>query len=139
MAAEDTTPWVRKSLGANGDAIFTSQIVGAASAKTIYAPVINFLSNSMNRARNVFIGISCLAVAGTNVDVAIYGAMESGGTKFLLLDGPVVDLTNLIGFKGADFDVNAYPAPYYYIGFTYDADNSANTIYYRVLVPHASW
>ena len=88
MAAEDVTAWVRTPLGTMGDAFHKSTMVGAASAKTVYTPVITFLRPSMEKERQVEINVRG-TVSGTNVDIGLYGAMESGGTKFLLLDAVV--------------------------------------------------
>lgn len=75
------------------------------------------------------------AISGTNLDIALYGAYESGGTKVLLKDAIIADLTvddtPVVGLV----DMNLYPCPYYYIGVTADGDESANTISYRIIVP----
>ena len=101
-----------------------------ASATTEYSSVIyndNFQSNLSNNNRYVSITLDATAVTGTNLDIALYGAMTSGGTKFLLKDAIVADIT-ATGINITVEDFNALPAPYYFIAWTSDADESANTI-----------
>ena len=139
MAAEDVTAWVKYPHGVMGDEFRTSTMVGAASAKTVYTPVIDFLRNSLGRERQVEINVRG-TVSGTNVDIALYGAMTDGGTKFQLLDAVVADLTKAgsVFVLGKAVDLNAYPAPYYYLGLTFDADEKANTFSIAILNPHVS-
>lgn len=68
------------------------------------------------------------AITGTNLDIALYGAMTAGGTKFLLLDALVADLTVDGQAVAGVIDVQAYPAPFYYVAWTADVNESANTI-----------
>ena len=75
------------------------------------------------------------AITGTNLDIALYGAWESAGTKVLLKDAIIADLTAddtpVVGLV----DMNLYPCPYYYIAHTADGDEHLNTISYRVILP----
>lgn len=98
------------------------------SATTEYSSEINFLKvNPEHASKKVIMLIAASAVSGTNLDIALYGAKSEGGTKYLLLDAIVADITDTTqGVK--ILDLNAYPAPYYYIGWTADADESDNTI-----------
>jgi len=98
------------------------------SATTEYSSEIDFLKlDPENNNRYISLLVTASGVAGTNVDIGLYGAHTSGGTKFLLLDAPVADLAAGALAKGGRIDLNAYPAPYYYIGWTTDADESGNT------------
>jgi hypothetical protein len=100
-----------------------------ASATVGYGSEIDFLKlDPENNNRYISVLCSASAVTGTNLDIALYGAHTSGGTKFLLVDAIVADITNSAKTAGGRVDLNAYPAPYYYIGWTADADESANTI-----------
>jgi len=69
------------------------------------------------------------AVTGTNLDIALYGSTDSAGTsKYLLKDIVVADLTVDAMAVAGKIDINAYPAPYYFIAWTADADEHLNTI-----------
>jgi hypothetical protein len=99
-----------------------------ASATTEYSTEIDFLEpNLANNNFYVAFSFNASAVSGTNLDIALYGASESGGTKVQLLDAVVADIT-ATGRATGVVDLNAYPAAYYYLGWTSDADESANTI-----------
>jgi hypothetical protein len=139
MAAGSGTAWVQSPVGpANGDAQYKSVVTGATDTTQTYLPVITFMTNSLNRHRHVFLNFYFPVVTGTNIDVAIYGSMTPTGTKFLLLDAPVADITTAGAAKGTEFDVNAYPAPYYWVSLIYDGNNGGNTGYVRIIVPHIS-
>lgn len=105
------------------------------SATTEYSTVIDFLHPDPSVTnKNVLLTVAASAVSGTNFDVALYGSDESGGTKYLLLDAVVADITTTApGVK--ILDLNAYPAPYYYIAWTADADEDANTITVKWMIP----
>jgi hypothetical protein len=69
------------------------------------------------------------AVSGTNLDIKLYGSDTAAGTtKYLLLDAVVADLTADDTAIAGVVDLNAYPAPYYFISWTADGDESANTM-----------
>lgn len=96
-----------------------------------YSSAIDFLKvNGKGNARYATLFAEASAVSGTNVDISLWGAYTSGGTKFLLTDAPgsIVDLTNAAKAQGASFNVEAYPAPYYFIGMLVDASEVANTV-----------
>ena len=98
------------------------------SATTEYSTVIDAIKCRCDGTNQyVSFTLKASAVSGTNLDIAMYGAMTSGGTKFLLKDALVADITDATKAVGT-IDVNAYPAPYYYIAWTADADEDANTI-----------
>ena len=106
-------------------------VTQAASATYAYSSVIDFWSvkaDGKNRYITIFAEAS--AVSGTNIDISLWGAYSSGGTKFLLLDAPgsIADLTNAAKTAAGRIDLEAYPAPYYYIGMLADVDESANTV-----------
>jgi len=104
------------------------------SATTEYSSEIDFLKYRQRGNNNQYASfvITLSAVSGTNVDFALYGAYESGGTKFLLKDALIADQT-AAGTVAGVIDIKAYPAPYYYIAWTSDADESANTVTVRVV------
>lgn len=99
-----------------------------ASATTEYSSVIDFLELDPSKAnRNVTVSVKASAVSGTNLDIGLYGSDSATGTFSLLLDAVVADVTDGTA-KVAVVDLNAYPAPFYKIGWTSDADESANTV-----------
>ena len=93
------------------------------SATTEYGSEIDFLTPD----HYVSFGFNASAVSGTNLDIALYGAYESGGTKYLLKDAVVSDIT-ATGLVFGGVDLQSYPAPYYYLAWTSDANEVANTI-----------
>jgi len=98
------------------------------SATTEYSSEIDFLEPQLkNNNYYVSFSFNASAVSGTNLDIALYGASTSGGTKSLLKDAVVADIT-ATGRATGVIDLNAYPANYYYLAWTSDADESANTI-----------
>lgn len=99
------------------------------SATTGYSSEISFLKPRCDgTVQTVIFAFLPSAITGTNLDIALYGANTTGGTKFLLKDAVVADLTVDATKVAGSIDINAYPAPYYYIAWTSDVDESANTI-----------
>ena len=117
---------------------YTSGAITLPSSATIgYTPVIEFLGIRKDTEKKyVTIVATASAVSGTNVDLSLYGSLTATGEKFLLLDlnSIVADITNSAKTKAGVLDINAYPAPYYYLAHTTDADESANTITYSVIL-----
>jgi len=108
-----------------------------ASATTEYTSLIDFMGPAGHLNNRWVVGwLNASAVTGTNLDIALYGSSgpETTSTKFLLLDALVADIT-ATGNNPFILDLNAYPAPYYWIAWTSDADESANTIEVELLVP----
>lgn len=109
--------------------------VALGNTTTTYTAEIDFLHPD-NRKANVYVSFYFAAstVSGTNIDVALYGAFSSGGTKVLLKDAVVADITSTAAAVGV-LDINQYPAPYYYLGFTTDADETLNTMDVKIVKP----
>ena len=104
-----------------------------ASATTEYTTVIkDFMPDGAFLNRYVTFFFNASAVTGTNLDIALYGADTEAGTKYLLLDAVVADIT-ATGATAAVIDLNAYPAPYYFLSWTSDVDESANTVDVKVI------
>jgi len=109
-----------------------------ASATTEYSTVIRELRPLINKNngtnnRYITVAFNASAVTGTNLDIALYGADDLAGTnKFLLKDAIVADIT-ATGWTAGQIDLNAYPANYYFIAWTSDINESANTIDVRVV------
>ena len=121
--------WKHSTIGSFGDRVSVDSALAApASAIAVYTPEIDFIPLSKHPTR--FISILCLGtgtVTSTHVEVALYGSATPGGTKFLLADNIVTALTNSVKVQGAVLDLNLYPAPYYYISFTSDGDDTTST------------
>ena len=120
----------------NGVNVYT-QTVSALPGDTTetYSEVIKgFTPNLKNESRNVTIVCTPSAVSGTNIDIALYGSKtEAGTSKFLLKDAVVADLTVDAKAVAGVVDLNDYPAPYYFISFICDTDESANSMVIDVI------
>ena len=114
---------------ANGKTVYQETYTLPSSATTEYSSEIDFLKCDPKMTnKNVTFILNASAVTGDNLDISLLGAWETGGSKFTLVaDTLVADIT-ATGNNVDILDLNAYPAPYYYIGWTSDADESANTI-----------
>jgi hypothetical protein len=129
--------WVRTTV--NRMAVATEAAAALpASATTEYSSVITFLPilRRANEHEYATISATVSTVTGTNVDIGLYGSVTAAGTvKFLLLDAPIADFTTGASAvtKCGTIDLKAYPAPYYFIGWTADANESANTIALTVM------
>jgi len=115
--------------GANRMFYATETYTLPSSATTEYSSVIKKLRPDFSKLNKyVVFAFNASAVSGTNLDIALYGSTDSAGTsKFLLKDAVVADIT-ATGIVAGIVDLNAYPAPYYFLAWTSDADESANTI-----------
>lgn len=100
------------------------------SATTGYSTYIDFLGGVLTAQSKGYVELICVAsaVSGTNLDIGVYGSFTTTGTKYLLLDAPVADVTNAAKTATGSVNLAAYPMPYYFIGWITDADESANTI-----------
>lgn len=104
-----------------------------ASAINGYSTEIDHVGpNLTNNNRWITASFNASAVSGSNLDIQLYGAMTTGGTKFLLKDTLVTDIA-ATGTVAALIDLNAYPAPFYYLSWLADANESANTIDVKVM------
>ena len=118
---------------ANDMLVLSESYTLPSSATTEYSSVIKKVKPNLDNAnRYVEIGFNASAVTGTNLDIALYGSdTEAGTSKYLLKDAIVADIT-ATGWSFGQVDLNAYPAPYYFLAWTSDADESANTIATKV-------
>lgn len=122
--------WTPQSAGRGNVGFITETYTLPSSATREYSSVIEeFYPNIPQRAnRYIMVGLNPSAVSGTNLDIALYGSTDRDGTtKVLLVDAIVADIT-ATGWVFGQVDLNAYPFPYYFIAWTPDADESANTI-----------
>lgn len=121
--------WDSKSAGKGEVAFLTETITLPASAVREYSSVIEqFGPNFRFANRYIMVGLNPSAVSGSNLDIALYGSTDRAGTtKVLLTDAIIADLT-ATGWVFGQVDLNAYPFPFYWIAWTADADESANTI-----------
>lgn len=105
------------------------ETVKLGNTTTVYSSEITFLKPD-TRILNKYVVIEGIAdaVSGSNVDASLLGTYGSGGTKAILKDAPFADLTNAAKVAAGAVDLNAYPAPYYYIGLLSDANETANKV-----------
>ena len=114
---------------ANGKTVYQETYTLPESATIGYSTEIDFFSfNSELANKNVTVVLNASAVSGTNLDISLHGTWEKGGSKVALVsDALVADIT-ATGNNVDILDLNSYPMPYYYVAWTADADESANTI-----------
>ena len=124
--------WTRSTI--NYLPVYSETYTLPASATTEYSSVISrFRPTADNTNRYVQFQFKASAVTGTNLDIALYGSDTSAGTvKYLLKDAVVADITDATTVAGL-LDINAYPAPYYFLAWTADVNESANTLTVKVI------
>jgi hypothetical protein len=124
----------KSTVGRNSDLAlqYEKGVTLPSSATTEYSEELEFFPNKSNNDRIITVGIQASAVSGTNLDIGLYADFEEGGDKVLLSDTLVADVTDGT-FAAGTVDLNEYPARAYYIGWTADADESANTIDWYVV------
>jgi len=134
------TAWSVVTTKNNGDVTWQSVVDIAASSATYYTNEISFMGPDLsNNNRWVAVHVSMAAVTSTHVEVALYGVTVTGGTKFALKTTLVANLTTgAVLNAGGVVDLNAYPAAYYYVGLTTDADDAANDATVSIFVPGAA-
>jgi len=121
--------WARKTR--NGLGGQQEVVTQASSATYAYSSVISFLKpKGDGKNRYVTLWAQASAVTGTNIDISLWGSLTAAGTKYLLTDAPgsIVDLATGALTSAGRFDLEAYPAPYYWIGMLADADEHLNTV-----------
>ena len=126
MAAGTSLAWAKQTTGNFGDLVLKTIITNSTTAAKSYTPVINAakFNNTAKRTIGIFVEGSTLS-GGGNLDFALEGSdTEAGTVKYILLDAVVADLTTGVAGYGT-VDLNAYPAPYYFISVLPDADESA--------------
>lgn len=118
--------WLKRTSNSQGFRTETKTLPSSATLE--YSSVMSFLKVIKGRLNQyVSFLVSASAVSGTNLDIALYGAMTESGTKFLLKDAIVADVTNGVA-QGGVIDLQAYPCPNYFVGWTADTDEDANTV-----------
>lgn len=124
--------WTRSTI--NHLPTYSESYTLPSSATTEYSTVISrFRPSADNTNRYVQFQFTASAVSGTNLDIALYGSDTSAGTvKYLLKDAVVANITDTTTAAGI-VDLNAYPAPYYFVAWTADANESANTLAVKVI------
>lgn len=124
--------WVKKTVN---QVLYTKELLITLPSSAIagYSSEIGFAHvGRYGGVRYMLPAAQASAVTGANIDFALYGAYASGGTKYLLLDAIIADITDATFTIGTAVDLWAYPMPYYYIAHTVDQDEDANTISYHL-------
>jgi hypothetical protein len=127
--------WTEKAVGRHQNITLLSETYTLPASATIgYSSVIEqFSPDFANNDRNIAVSLNASAVSGTNLDIALYGSDTlDGADKFPLKDALVADIT-ATGWVTGPIDLNEYPAAYYFIAWTADADESANTIEVKIM------
>ncbi len=126
---EDKVAWTPASRN-KGNMIYFTETYTLPSTGTGYSSEIDFIRLGIyGGLRYVRFAFNASTVSGANLDIALYGAYDSGGTKIKLLESLVPDITATgeVATSTA-IDMSAYPMPFYYAGWEVDADESANTM-----------
>ena len=126
----------------NGYKVYTETLTLPASATVGYSSEIDFLeADPDNATKKVIIVANASAVSGTNLDLEIVGHWTKGtaGASMISLgvDGYIADIT-ATGNNIDVLDVNTIPMPYHRLEHLADADESANTITYTIIVKQTS-
>lgn len=98
---------------------------------SVIDPEIHVGPDFSKNNRYVTFTFNASAVSGTNLDIALYACDSDGSNAVSLKDAVVADIT-ATGEVAGVVDLNAYPAQYYVLGWTADANESANTITVKV-------
>ena len=126
--------WTKTNLR-NKQAHDTETYTLPASAVAGYSSVIDWVNVDRSNDHNwVSLKFHPTAITGTNLDIALYGSDTlAGTTKYLLKDAIVADLTADDTVVCGNIDFNLYPSPYYFLAWTADVNESANTIAVSVI------
>lgn len=117
-----------KQSSPNGLGTISETYTLPSSAVREYSSIIDGFKPRFKHAnRYVMIGLNPSAVSGGDLDIALYGSLTRDGDKVELVDAIVADMGST-GWVFGQVDLNAYPFPYYWIAWTADTDESANTI-----------
>ena len=108
--------------------LFDLAVAGAAQG---FSPVIDEIkvrSKTKSNGQYVSFSFNASAVTGADLDIALYGCDNDAGTdKYLLLDAIVADITATGKVTGI-IDIQAYPAPFYFISVTGAHAETGNTL-----------
>jgi hypothetical protein len=112
--------------GENGLAVFTETITGPNSA-TVYSSLIDGLRPNF-QVNNRWITVAAVKSASAvgTITIQLYGSFTRTGTKVLLKTDVITSLTNAV--KTGLLDLNAFPAPYYYIAVLSNGNDSNGTV-----------
>lgn len=124
--------WTKRSN--KGVAFLDETYTLPSSAVREYSSVIvEMLPDPKRQNRYISVAMYPSAITGSDLDIALYGSVDRSGTdKFQLVDAVLTDLTVDATWVVGLIDLNAYPAPFYFLAWLPDVNESANTI--RVIV-----
>jgi hypothetical protein len=129
--------WTKKTIGSFGDQLYQETgLTAAAAAGAVYSPEMQIPIDANRTTR--YISVLCEqtgSITSASITVALWVAFVQGGQKFKVADNIVTALTNAAKTQGNRLDLNAYPAPYYYIGYTSTANDSAASFKTSVYIP----
>ena len=112
------------------DMIYFTETYTLPSSGTGYSSEIDFIKMGIyGGLRFVRFALETSATPDASIDIKLYGAYTSGGTKIELLDPLVSDITATGEVASSTaLDMWNYPMPYFYVGWKVGADESAKTI-----------
>lgn len=110
--------------------VATETIDGKSTAKAYTAEIDFFKMGPYGGVRWLRVAATPDTITGSNYDVTLEGAYESGGTKVVLKDEIIADMT----VDGAEvattvaWDLWSTPMPFLYLAFLSDTDETSNEI-----------
>lgn len=120
--------WTKTSVSKDKVLKLSESYTLPASATVGYSSVIEDFFPDYNKTNKyITASFKASAISGTNLDIALYGCDADGSNPVLLKDAVVADITTTALIAGT-VDLNAYPYEAYKLGWTADANESANTI-----------
>jgi len=104
-------------------------IVMPTSATTTYSSDIapSFAPNSKFEKRNAGIVVQMSELPAANVEINLFGSIDGGTTKVKITPSALGTLTTAVIAVGATVDMNFYPFPYIYVGFTSSGSETGKT------------
>jgi len=110
----------------NGLAVIEELTITGPSSTTVYGTEISVLKpNFTNNNRWVTVTAKASATPTGTLTIDLYAANSSGGTKYQI-KANIITLSDATT-TAALVDLNAYPAPYYYIGIQSTGNDSGHT------------
>ena len=126
-----STAWVNRTSNKFGriQQTFDLAIAGNGQGYTTVIDAIKIRQgNDRPETQRITFTFDATAVTGSNLDVALYGSNDRAGTdKYLLKDILVADIT-ATGIAIGIFDLQLYPAPFYFISVIGDNAETGNTL-----------
>jgi hypothetical protein len=107
-----------------------TEVITGPNANTVYSGIIAELRPNFElQNRRISIGYIASAAMNAAARVGLYGSFTPGGAKVLVAANVGGDATpSATAWTYGAVDLNAVPMPYYFIGVSSSADESAKTL-----------